>query len=171
MDYIIRHAHIGDVPRMSYVYATSWRTAFRGTLSDEYLDNLADDHWVETFTKNFNGEHVPAPRGLVCAVDGVVIGALHYGHSQDERWPDDGEICSCYMLPEFWGQNLGHAMISKAMEHLRFDGYKTAYLWVLDNNLRAQKAYARLGFTSEGTCNPMHFAGRNITNIRYVVQL
>lgn len=42
----IKTATINDVKDISYIHAVSWKTAYKGVIPQDYLDNLKNDFWV-----------------------------------------------------------------------------------------------------------------------------
>lgn len=45
----VRDAELSDANDLSLVYQISWKTAYKGMVPDEYLNNLSQDHWTEAF--------------------------------------------------------------------------------------------------------------------------
>ncbi len=164
--YTLRASRPDDAAALSYIHAAAWRVAYRGVIDDAYLDSLPDDHWVAFFNGKPDGVF-----GLVLEVDGKPVGTLHYGPSRDNDLPGYGEIYACYLLPDYWGQNYGNAMLARSLDELRRLGYTQASIWVLDVNLRAQKAYQRLGFAADGATQQHHVGNSVVTDTRRRVTL
>ena len=53
-----RIAKTEDIEKISHLLATSWKTAYRGIVDDDYLDSLSYDHWVNFLTTALNGEAI-----------------------------------------------------------------------------------------------------------------
>lgn len=50
----VRDAELSDANDLSLVYQISWKTAYKGMVPDEYLNNLSQDHWTEAFKEWIN---------------------------------------------------------------------------------------------------------------------
>lgn len=64
------------------------------------------------------------------------------------------EIAALYVAPSRWGNGVGSALITKALDELRADGWTAVTLWVLEANEPARKFYARFGFEPDGLAGP-----------------
>jgi diamine N-acetyltransferase len=53
------------------------------------------------------------------------------------------EISKLYILEWFCGKGIGYKLITLAEELIKFKGYKSVWLWVLDSNERAIAFYER----------------------------
>jgi hypothetical protein len=89
----IREANLSDLEAIANLHARSWRIAYRGILSDAYLDGdlVAERRavWQERFSK-------PAPNQtiVVAEIDGGMVGlACAYG-DHDELWAPCWKTCT-----------------------------------------------------------------------------
>jgi len=163
----IRHATIDDIPIMSRVMARSWRAAFPGQLPQDFLDTLQDNYFEPRFH-----ERRTECRYLIAEENGDAIGVLAHNKAYADD-SADGEIWLCYVIPEYWSQGIGHQLLSAAKNNLRNMGYTRAYLYVLDTNERARRAYIRAGFVRcpENAVKHHDFHGAKLTDERFVVTL
>ena len=103
--------------------------------------------------------------------DHIPVGMLTLAKDDNkERDNSEIDIWRIYLLPEYWGQNLGIELMQWAIKELKEKGYKTVALWVVEENIRARKFYEKVGFVHVGemrTINP----GREITEYRYIKHL
>jgi ribosomal protein S18 acetylase RimI-like enzyme len=60
-----------------------------------------------------------------------------------------------WVSPEWRYGGLGYGMLVHAIERLRKEGVRTAFLWVLDGNDTAVRLYRRLGFVSANHRQPL----------------
>lgn len=64
--------------------------------------------------------------------------------------PDACEITGIYVTDGFRSMGLGRKLLSYALREARGMRYKTAFLWVRDDNRRAEKFFRRIGFEQDG---------------------
>lgn len=146
----VRRAKPSDARGIVEVRVTSWKVAYRGLLPDTLLDSLS----VES--SEINGRTKGIAEGvfqtLVYEEGDQIIGFASLGASQDEDVGQRkvGEIYAMYLVPAEWRKGRGTALMGKAIERLRQEGYTEATLWVLHNNERAKRFYEALGFETDG---------------------
>ncbi|MHA7277096.1 GNAT family N-acetyltransferase [Arthrobacter sp. Hz1] len=81
---------------------------------------------------------------------GSAVGVATSGAGRDEDRPDF-ELHHIYTLAATHGKALGQQLLDTAI------GDRAAYLWILNNNPRAERFYRRNGFAPDGTstlCGP-----------------
>lgn len=61
------------------------------------------------------------------------------------------EISKLYVLPDHHGEGVSHRLMDASLEHARRTGVAGVWLGVNQENLRAQRFYAKQGFTKAGT--------------------
>lgn len=126
----------------AYVHYQAWNEAYTGLIDQKHLDNRSVEKCME---KAF--DH---PENTLVAKDGdKVVGFVCYGESRDGDLPDAGEVYALYVLRAYQGQKVGYRLMNAAVEQL--DGKNKVALWVLKNNLSAQRFYERYGFRADGT--------------------
>ncbi|MDF5754335.1 GNAT family N-acetyltransferase [Spongiactinospora sp. TRM90649] len=149
----IRTAALQDASALAAVQAASWRAAFRGLLSEAYLDGL--DH--EAMTKTWEevlADAVPPRAGTLAAEQaGRLVGYARFHPTDDDD--DDpervGMIGALYTVPEVWGTGVGRSLIIAATGALRSAGFAEASLWVIAPNTRARAFYDRGGWRHDGS--------------------
>ena len=124
---------------VSYIYEESWRYAYQGIVPQAYLDSIPTGYWAA---------HLDASgrQSLVMIDEGRFIGTASYGPSRFDQWPDDGELISIYLLPDYMGQGYGRALLAAVVAELTALGYEDIFLWVLEDNHRARRFYEQAGF-------------------------
>jgi len=135
-----RMSRIEDVKNISYVLASSWKTAYRGIVHDDYLDALQDDRWVEFLTAGLNNDSVFS---MLIEDDQEVIGAAVLSSTERER---EVNLRSFYLLPDKIGQGFGHIFYSDIETEVRNRGFQNCVIDVLENNSRAIRFYEAHGF-------------------------
>lgn len=161
----IRKATLDDVKDISRIHALSWKSAYKGVISQAYLDELKEDFWVSAF-KAWIKDNILTVQLIL--ENGIPVGCVAYGNSRDKSLPDWGEIISIYLLPEYFGKGYGNMLLESALLDLKKSGYDNIYLWVLKENQRARDFYEKNKWQcgkDECACEIM---GRKLTDIRYV---
>lgn len=162
MDITVRPAQPEDAPEISRIYSASWRSAYRGMVPQEYLDQLKDknDHWVERFHRDLGQGTL---RAEMLFKGETPVGCAAYGKSRDDKLSDWGEI----MYPDYYRQGYGTVLFHAAVEKLREQGYPGCFLWVLDKNLNAQKFYEKNGFERTQDVCHSEIMGEQLMEVRY----
>ncbi|MEV0199793.1 GNAT family N-acetyltransferase [Nonomuraea sp. NPDC050691] len=171
MTHSIRPATRQDAPALATVQMASWRAAFRGVMTDEYLDGL--DH--EALTKAWEGLLADAggPRAGTLAVeraDGRGLVGYSRFHPTDDEDDDPtrvGMIGSLYTVPDVWSTGVGKALITAVLDAVASAGYAEASLWVLEGNTRARSFYERDGWRHDGAVVMDRTDRVPITKLRY----
>ena len=134
----IRNATLEDAGAISCVLASSWKSAYRGIIHDEYLDSLSDNHWVD-FLNNAMGNQTAFSMLLEQEKD--IIGAAILKAEETEL-----HLLSFYLAPERIGHGLGHLFYTAMEAELKRKGYTKCVLDVLQDNYRAIRFYEAHGF-------------------------
>ena len=150
-----------DLEAIGEIYAQSWKTAYCGIVPQNYLDGLHGGMWAGVLSDSQYDAFV------VCE-DGKYIGASSICAARDEAMAGYGEIVSIYLLPEYFGKGYAAPLFNHVVNALLEKGYKDMYLWVLQENARAQKFYEKQGFSKHGDTLSFEIEGKEITDIRYI---
>ena len=157
------------LPKDAYAYAANhiacWQSAYRGIMSDEYLDNMSVEQMAER-----NRQILRDPGILMCyyvEYEGKMIGRLVLCKSRDEDKAGAGEIAAMYLLDAFWGKGYGREMMEFSLEELKRRGHDEVFLWVLEANSRARQFYEKCGFAFDGTKKEINI-DKPLMEMRYV---
>ena len=145
---LLRLAEPTDAMAVARVHVRSWQAAYRGLIPDEYLDQLRAEDRAQRY--DFSHADPVKPQTMVAVEEGQICGFVTIAASRDMALKDFGELCALYVDPEQWGRRMGVALVAAARVRLRELGYRSAFLWVLAGNLRAERFYARDGWTPDG---------------------
>ena len=100
-----------DLFAVSRVYEESWREAYRGLLPQEYLNSIPLGKWVPYLEQ--------AGRESLLLLKGEkIVGTASCCASRTPELAGWGEIVSLYLLPEYWGNGWGKALLSAAVKQL-----------------------------------------------------
>jgi ribosomal protein S18 acetylase RimI-like enzyme len=145
-----------DVEAREYVRVTTWKTAYRGSMPDDYLDALrVEPDAVAGMEKGLAGALAEGRTPLLVGeIDGRIVGFVNFGRCRDEQI-GGGEVFAIYVLPEAQAGGLGHALMTDAVKRLRADGHEEIGLWVTADNTLARRFYERFGFIPSGRVQPL----------------
>jgi ribosomal protein S18 acetylase RimI-like enzyme len=142
----IRPETVDDVETVVAMHIRTWQAAYRGMFPDEVLDGLDQAEWVQRRLSIPWDD--PSLHALVAEVDGQIAGFVRFGpERQGDGDGETGEIYAIYVDPAHWGTGVGDALLRIALETLP---HKAIRLWVLEENARALRFYARHGLYPDG---------------------
>jgi GNAT superfamily N-acetyltransferase len=162
---IIRPAEPEDAMAVARVHVRSWQAAYRKLLPDEYLDGLRAEDRAQRY--DFAALDPLKPRTIVAAEDSSIYGFGTTAPSRVPDLPEHGELCALYVDPEQWGRGIGVALMSAARTHLVELGFRSAFLWVLAGNVRAERFYRMDGWSPDGVSRTDTMWGVTVEEIRY----
>lgn len=138
-----RDATLADAPRVAALHAASWRRAYRGMLSDEYLDGDLESErtslWVDRLTAP-----QPRQRVVVAEISDQLAGfACAFGLED----PDLGTLLdNLHVRHEFQHQGIGAKLVTQIASWCEAElSGEGLFLWVIEANLQARRFYEHLG--------------------------
>lgn len=161
----LRAATADDARLISYINATSWRSAYRWLLTEDFLSRLSNAYWVPSVRAWLSGGQ---QYGLIAMQDGRPVGCCIYGRGRDAGYDDWGEIVSLYVLPDQLRSGAGGALLHEALRLMEADGYDRVYLWTIEGNLIADSFYRKHGFRATDDRFPYRIGGKDIADLRYI---
>ena len=153
---------------ISRIYAASWKSAYRGMIPQGYLDQLREDAWMPVSGQWLSGTEVKA---LSVWEGKEMLGCSFFGESREASLPAAGEIISLYLKPEAFGKGYGGALFRAVVDSLRDEGYRQAFLWVLEKNVRARAFYEKYGMAPTGKSKSVEIAGEALLHVQYAMPL
>ena len=141
---LVRQAGPEDAAGIARVHVATWRTAYRGLLSDDFLASLSESAYAERWRRTLSGA---ADRVYVAEnVDGI-IGFASGGKERAGEGAYSGELYAIYVLREAQGHGHGRRLVQAVVGGLRELGLPNMIVWVLRDNVAARRFYERLGGT------------------------
>ncbi|MDM7990983.1 GNAT family N-acetyltransferase [Arthrobacter sp. zg-Y877] len=168
MSFSIRRAAPGDAEDFVSVHLQSWRESYAHVLGEEVFQRReADRSAAVEYRRAALAQQAsdPAIRNwLAHSEDGRLLGFASAGPARDSDVEVPLELWSIYVLAEAYGTGVGQALLEHALET------DPAYVWVLEDNVRAQAFYRRNGFVADGLKKdlPQVWAGTGMVEIRMV---
>lgn len=171
----IRPATSADGPGVADTHIASWRAAYRGLVADRYLDS---DEFAAPRRRLWHDEEWrtawPGSELLVATMTGAVVGFGLVGAERTaagEPATGRGEVMIFYLRPEAWGTGVAAALMTASEAALVQQGFERAVLWVLRDNARARRFYAKSGWTASDADKHVRIDGVDVAEVRYDRQL
>jgi ribosomal protein S18 acetylase RimI-like enzyme len=144
---LVRTANAADAQKVAQIHVETWRTAYRGQVSDAVLDSQSVERraafWRERLTQ--------AKGSVFVAENGDVIGFCDLVPSRDRDASQlVGEIVAIYVHFQHWRRGAGRALCDCALAEARRRGYEVVTLWSLASNSSARRFYEAMGFSLDG---------------------
>ena len=129
----IRPAAADDAEGIAQVHVESWRSTYRGIISDSFLDGLTVESRARSWRWTF--EHPNENEAIFVAVsNGKIIGFSNGGKNRNPEYPHGGEVYAIYLLKEYHGRGIGKRLFTAVTDSLGRSGYDSFMLWVLKDN-------------------------------------
>jgi GNAT superfamily N-acetyltransferase len=173
----VRPAVAGDAAAVAAVQRAAWIAAYSGIVAADVIDRITAPDEGARIRQTFLTR--PWQRMLVAVGDGGVVGYASFGAELDvlgSPWPhprsaagsagSTGELYALYVHPDRWSTGAGRVLMATVLQRLASAGYERAVLWVLEENDRARRFYARAGFAPDGARNTLGGLG-GVPEVRY----
>jgi steroid delta-isomerase-like uncharacterized protein len=139
----IRRATTADVAAIAKLHAESWRSAYRGSLSDEYLDGKVFADRGSAWQEKLSSRDSDSILLLVAFHDGQPVGFVCAILDEDEEW--GALLDNLHVLPAWKGKGLGRKLMAEAARWVARERPRSPlHLWVLSENEEARAFYQRL---------------------------
>jgi|SRR5579862_894906 len=143
MNIIVRGAILEDAGAIAKVHVDSWRTTYKGIISDSYLASLSyqqrENRWKDLLIEGRSFVFV-AETELSKQTIGFVIGGQE--RSNDPEY--SGELDAIYLLENYQRQGIGQRLVFTLVKSLIKSGHHSILVWVLARN-PYRKFYEKLG--------------------------
>lgn len=133
-----------DIEPIARLHAQSWRSAYRGMLSDEYLDERVVAERLTFWTARFTSD-APDRRVVMKAIGGgLLLGFVCVLLDTEPQW--GARLDNLHVSPESKGTSIGYALFQAAREWIASVSPGTAmHLWCVERNHVARRFYERQG--------------------------
>lgn len=145
MNLQFREATPRDVEAVALLHAESWRTTYRGMLTDTFLEQDVVSNRLSVWQQRF---HTPAENQLVLLAEKSeeLHGFICLFGGADEILGSFVE--NLHVSPKMQGQGIGRKLLVQAGRWVRTHfPHPALYLWVYEANHAARRFYERLGAT------------------------
>jgi GNAT superfamily N-acetyltransferase len=140
-----RSADAGDAEQIAVLHTDSWRRHYRGAYADSFLDGD-----ITTDRRSVWSARLAAPAGtatILAELAGRPVGFVHVVLDHDPSW---GSLVDNLHVAHGWQRNgIGAELLTRAAAAVTDRAAGNAmYLWVLEQNVAAQRFYR----ASAATC-------------------
>jgi GNAT superfamily N-acetyltransferase len=161
----VRLATQDDATRIAALHAASWRIAYRGILSDAYLNaGIVAERtaaWSRRLAVPESGQHV-----LVAELNDTLAGFACALGASDPRWGT--RLDNLHVAPTLHRRGVGARLLTAVAEWSSTQWPDHGlWCWVLKPNVTARRFYALLGGVESGEGVWYSPDGGTLTRIRY----
>ena len=164
---------------MSLIHALGWRDTYADAVPADFMAaEITDDRWVDVFRKNWEDR---VYTGLLLYRGDTPVSCINFGPARMENYnPGEvckfdnaayegwGEITSFYTHPDERAKGYGAILLEEACRRLKEKGHPNAFVFVLRENEKSRRFYARHGFAWDGTHADIPFPhGTICVDLRY----
>jgi len=147
---IVREATSHDAAAIAHLHAESWRSAYRGVFSDDFLDNHVHEERKNSWQARFSGEETQSFFVLLAENGDRLAGFACMFPEKDPTW--GSYLDNLHVAPGLTGQGIGRNLLSEVVRRLETIGSRRGlYLWVVEQNHRARAFYEKTGGTVVGS--------------------
>ncbi len=165
----IRDAVEADVEGIARAHVQGWRESYKDLLAPEALAGMSVEERIRLWQGAFTHPD-PKARLLVAeAEDGEIVGFARGGPLRvkaSDLLAAETEIYAVYLLDKVKRQGLGRRLMTGVFDHLAAQGFRSAGLWVLRENLPARRFYEALG-GRPGPEQSFDLRGQTVTEVAY----
>jgi ribosomal protein S18 acetylase RimI-like enzyme len=150
--YFIRRATEADAAALSDIA----RRTFVDTFAEDNSQEDMDVYVANTYSVDLQLQEIRDPNRrieIAWADDGRALGFFHLLAGQPDPSVTGSrpiELLRLYVDTSSQGKGVGAALMDKAVEIARAEGYDTMWLGVWERNFKAQAFYVKSGFTQVG---------------------
>lgn len=141
-----RAASADDAGRVARLHADSWRRHYRGAYADAYLDGdvISDRHQVWSSRLAAPDDHDTRSATILAEEDNELVGFVHVIFDDDPRW--GSLVDNLHVTSGRHRSGIGSQLMSRAAHSIiEHTTAPAMYLWVLEQNSRAQSFYRAIG--------------------------
>ncbi len=150
----IRPATEADAQHMAQVHIASWQAAYRGILSDQFLDGMRLEDWTNMWQLGIETVPENDQDNWVAEVQGDIVAFAVVGPAEDESRDEVRELRLLYVTPDQWRKGAARDLLQHVADDLRSRGFKEMMLWVIETNTRARRFYERMGWQKASGSKP-----------------
>jgi GNAT superfamily N-acetyltransferase len=141
---VLREATQADAAAIARLHADSWGSAYRGMLSDDYLDHRVyserDALWQQRFSESAKNPFF----AILAEMENDLAGFACVFPDYDATY--GSFLDNLHVAPERKGQGIGRRLLAAVAERLLADETRGGlYLWVIEKNVRARQFYSKAG--------------------------
>lgn len=164
----LRPARVDDAAALAEVHVRAWQAAYAHIFGTAALAEI-DVEARAVIWRRWLGDRRPREAVFVAEEAAGPVAFSWVGENRETS--EQGELYAIYALPEAWGGGAGPALMAAALGALRSLAFRSAALWVLDDNPRARRFYEREGWSVDGGRRTSEHLGVETAEVRYRIEL
>jgi len=160
----IRQAIAADAAGLAQVHVATWRTTYKGLISDEVLAGLSMERREQYWLRQLEA---PLPNSFVYVAtqDEQVVG-FSSGGAERTGDPDyQGEVYALYLLQEAQRRGVGRGLMDASAQSLLSNGMNNMLIWVLRDN-PSRRFYEAMGGSFVREQN-IEIGGQTLVEVAY----
>lgn len=168
MEIIIRNIKKEDIEKVVDIQIDSWRTAYKGIINEDYLNNMNRKEKIKKREKDYQDNGF-----IVATVNEKIVGFCRYIDSNDfssEYTDIDCELCALYVKSTMKRQGIGKKLMKYVINEFKEKGKKKMIIWCLKENEPSKKFYKKMG-GKEYANKIGEFGGSEYQEIAYCYEL
>lgn len=162
---IIRKAISKDALGIAEVHVQSWKEAYKGIISQDFLDGLRIEDRLPLWESNLNNPNPNAPVYVAEDSNGKIVGFSSFGKERTKNNQLDGELYAIYLLSEVKRKKVGSKLLLAGINDMLSQGFESLLVWVLADN-PGRRFYEQYGSVKE-TSELIQIADVNYEEIAY----
>ena len=165
---VLTPATSADAAAIALLHAQSWRSAYRGLLTDEYLDDHVLRDRTSFWSKRFTAPK-PERRLVLKALDAesTLLGFVCVLLDEEPAW--GARLDNLHVNPQLKGTGIGYALFQAAREWTaQMMPDAPMHLWCVERNLVARRFYDRQGGRVAETATRPIAQGLSLPELRYL---
>ncbi|MEX2645807.1 MAG: GNAT family N-acetyltransferase [Gaiellaceae bacterium] len=159
---LVRAAVPEDAEAIARVHVRAWQVGYAHVFPPEKLAGIDEAARARQWREGLESDW-----SALVLDDGS--GFASVGPSRDVE--GEGELYAIYVSPEHWDTGRGRALMERAVEDLRAQGFEEATLWVLEDNPRARRFYEAASWRLDGATKQDEFLDTPVHEVRYRISL
>lgn len=137
----IRKAIISDAPKIAIINVESWKTTYKGIISEDFLQNLSYKNskvqWKERLVEKNEKYFTYVAESNSGIIVGFALGGLEQFDRESKGFKEaiyKGELMAIYILKEYQRKGIGRKLVLKIIKHLVENSINSMVVWILKNN-------------------------------------
>ena len=168
IDIVIRNVKEEDIENIVDIKIEGWKTAYKGIINDEYLNNMDRKFEIEKRKKDYRENGF-----IVATLNNEVIGFCRYIDSNKysiECENIDCELCALYVKSTMKRQGIGKQLMQYVIKEFKEKGKKRMILWCFDENKSSRQFYEKMG-GNVYKYKTGEFGGKQYNEVAYIDDL
>jgi L-amino acid N-acyltransferase YncA len=161
----IRVARVEDAPGIGRVHVDSWRTTYKGIVSDEVLANLSYAQREQNAYQRLSNPPHKIYTYVAEDEQGQIVGFIVGGINRDTSSAYKSELYAIYTLQSVQGHGVGKRLTKALVKRLVEDELYSMLVWVLADN-PSRGFYEALGGRYVST-KPIEIGGVILNEVSY----